>query len=82
MATSNKTNIMKLMNLHKPGTPYVASWLKRQGISYDLQKYYRRAGWLESFGRGAYKRRVTIWHGQEVYMPYKNKLDYRYILVG
>ena len=47
---------MKLMNLHKPGTPCLASWLEKQGISYDLQKYYRRAGWLESFGRGAYKR--------------------------
>ncbi|TQV84740.1 hypothetical protein FKG94_04250 [Exilibacterium tricleocarpae] len=47
---------MKLMSLHKPGTLCLASWLKKQGISYDLQKYYRRAGWLAPFGRGAYKR--------------------------
>ncbi|NJK94512.1 MAG: hypothetical protein HC905_05915 [Bacteroidales bacterium] len=41
---------------HIPGTVLLASWLEKKGISYDLQKYYRKSGWLESVGTGAFKR--------------------------
>lgn len=49
----------KLMNLlanHVPGTVLLASWLEKNGISRDLQKYYLKSGWLESYGVGALKR--------------------------
>ena len=39
-----------------PGKVCLSSWLESQGISHNLQKYYRRAGWLTSVGRGAYCR--------------------------
>ncbi len=47
---------MRLLDQHKPGTVCLSSWLKSQGISHNLQKYYRRAGWLTQIGRGAYCR--------------------------
>lgn len=34
----------------------MASWLESVGISRDLQKRYKKTGWLEAFGTGAYKR--------------------------
>lgn len=34
----------------------LASWLVKQGISRDLQTRYRRSGWLESVGPGAFQR--------------------------
>ena len=56
---------MHLLDQHKPGSVCLSSWLAMQGISHDLQKYYRKAGWLTSIGRGAYRRpNETIrWEG-------------------
>ncbi len=51
-----ESNLKKLLELHRPGTVSLASWLQKQGISRDLQKRYRRSGWLESIGPGAFKR--------------------------
>lgn len=34
----------------------VSSWLTKQGYDLNLQKKYRKSGWLESFGRGAVVR--------------------------
>ena len=45
-----------MLELHKPGTVLLAQWLERIGISRDLQKIYKKSGWLEKFGTGAYKR--------------------------
>jgi hypothetical protein len=47
---------MKLLSNHVPGTVLLASWLKKNGISHDLQQYYVKSGWLESYGFGAFKR--------------------------
>jgi len=47
---------MKLLANHIPGTILLASWLEKNGISRDLQQYYLKSGWLESFGVGAFKR--------------------------
>jgi len=65
MTTENTNKLKDLLERHIPGTVSLASWLAAQGISYDLQKYYRRSGWLESIGRGAYKRPGDIigWEG-------------------
>jgi hypothetical protein len=57
MATQKEHKLKKLLDQHKPGTVSLAAWLEGLGISRDLQKYYRRSGWLESVGKGAYQRR-------------------------
>ena len=45
-----------MLDQHRPGTVSLAPWLERLGISRDLQKRYRRSGWLESVGKGAFRR--------------------------
>jgi len=47
---------MSLLAIHVPGTVLLASWLEKNGISRDLQQYYLKSGWLESYGFGAFKR--------------------------
>lgn len=47
---------MSLLDNHLPGTVLLASWLEKNGISRDLQQYYLKSGWLESYGFGAFKR--------------------------
>lgn len=42
--------------MHVPGTVILASWLNKNGFSYDLQQRYKKSGWLESIGVGAFKR--------------------------
>ncbi len=47
---------MSLLSYHMPGTVLLASWLEKNGISRDLQQYYLKSGWLQSYGTGAFKR--------------------------
>lgn len=56
MSTNNVIKIKKLLDLHVPGTILLASWLEANGFSRDLQHRYKRSGWLESVGVGAFKR--------------------------
>lgn len=56
MSTNNEIKIKKLLDIHVPGTVILASWLDKNGFSYDLQQRYRKSGWLESIGVGAFKR--------------------------
>jgi hypothetical protein len=56
MGTENKTKINRLISKWIPGTPGAASYLKGSGFSRDLLVKYKKSGWLESFGRGAYIR--------------------------
>ncbi|MCF8345932.1 MAG: type IV toxin-antitoxin system AbiEi family antitoxin [Bacteroidales bacterium] len=56
MATNHGNKLMNLLSLHVPGTVLLASWLEKNGISRDLQQYYLKSGWLESYGTGAFKR--------------------------
>jgi hypothetical protein len=65
MATHNEAKLKSLLTAHLPGTISVASWLEQRGISHDLQKYYRRSGWLETAGTGAFKRpgEHVTWQG-------------------
>ena len=56
MTTYNDTYLKKLFRNIKPDTVILASWLSSIGVSRDLQRYYRESGWLESIGRGAFKR--------------------------
>lgn len=65
MATNNEAKLKKLLEAHLPGTVCVASWLEQRGISRDLQKHYRKSGWLETAGTGAFKRpgEQVTWQG-------------------
>ena len=56
MATQNKDKLKILFNNILPGSIVTSGWLEQEGISRDLQKYYLKSGWLESVGRGAYKK--------------------------
>jgi hypothetical protein len=56
MTTNSDKKLMNLLANHIPGTVLLASWLEKNGISRDLQKYYLKSGWLESCGVGALKR--------------------------
>jgi hypothetical protein len=65
VSTNNEIKLKKLLNLHVPGTIILASWLEANGFSYDLQQRYRKSGWLESVGVGAFKRpnETVTWQG-------------------
>lgn len=65
MNTNNRDKLKNLLDSHLPGTVYVASWLEGHGISRDLQKHYRKSGWLETAGTGAFKRpgEAVSWQG-------------------
>ncbi len=56
MTTNYDKKLMNLLSSHVPGTVLLASWLEKNGISRDLQQYYLKSGWLESYGIGAFKR--------------------------
>jgi hypothetical protein len=56
MTTNNDKKLMSLLSSHIPGTVLLASWLEKNGFSRDLQQYYLKSGWLESYGIGAFKR--------------------------
>ena len=65
MTTNNEEKLKRLLDAHLPGTVYVAAWLEGRGISRDLQAYYRKSGWLETVGTGAFKRprEQVTWQG-------------------
>ena len=65
MSTNNEIKLKSLLDLHVPGTIMLASWLDAKGFSHDLQQRYRKSGWIESVGVGAFKRpNETIgWQG-------------------
>jgi hypothetical protein len=53
MSTVEQLKINTLLQSMPPGAVMLSSWLKDQGYSFDLQKRYRKSGWLESVGTGA-----------------------------
>jgi hypothetical protein len=65
MATKTDRKLKTLLEEHIPGTVLLASWLDKKNISHDLQQYYRRSGWFESIGTGAFKRskESVSWRG-------------------
>ncbi len=56
MTTNHDKKLMNLLSHHVSGTVLLASWLEKNGISRDLQQYYLKSGWLQSYGTGAFKR--------------------------
>ncbi len=56
MDTNNGSKLKSMLALHRPGTALLSGWLEANGISRDLQKVYKKTGWLKAIGAGAVKR--------------------------
>jgi hypothetical protein len=56
MGTESKTKINRLINQWTTGAPSATSYLCASGFGRDLLVKYKKSGWLEPFGRGAYIR--------------------------
>ncbi len=54
MRNEKRSKINRLVSQWPRGTPATASYLNKQGFSHDLLTRYKRSGWIQSFGRGAY----------------------------
>ena len=54
MSQEKKTKINQLISQWPRGTVSVASYLNALSFSHDLLVGYKRSGWIQSFGRGAY----------------------------
>jgi len=54
MSNKKKSKINRLISQWPRGTPAAASYLNTKGFSHDLLTKYKKSGWIQSFGRGAY----------------------------
>ncbi len=65
MSTVSESKIQRMLDQHKPGTVCLGTWLESLSISNDLQKRYRRSGWLTAIGKGAFIRPedTVVWQG-------------------
>jgi hypothetical protein len=59
----NKIN--QILQKWPKGTLLTTEWLKEKGVSRQLADSYKKSGWLESYGKGAYKRphEEIMWTG-------------------
>ncbi len=59
------TKLKKLLTTWPPGTVCLASHLNKRGIGYDLQRLYKKSGWIASIGQGAVVRTgdEVTWQG-------------------
>lgn len=55
MSTQKSNKLNPLLVQWKRGAVYIQTYLSQIGYNHDLVKAYRRGGWLESIGGGAYK---------------------------
>jgi hypothetical protein len=53
MITEHRTKINQLLSTIPQDVVLQSSWLLKEGYSLDLQKYYRKSGWLKSLENGA-----------------------------
>ena len=56
MTTHNKTKLKTLFELLKPNNVLTSKLLDENDISRHLRRYYQDSGWIESIGKGAYKK--------------------------
>jgi len=54
MGNEIRSKINRLISQWPRGTLATASYLNTQGFSHDLLTKYKKGGWIQSFGRGAY----------------------------
>ena len=58
-------NINQILQKWPQGTVITTDWLKKQGVSRQSVNSYKKSGWLEQIGSGAYKRKgdTIEWQG-------------------
>ncbi len=56
MNTKSPTKINQLLQKVPPGALYLSSWMNRNGVSYDLQRYYKDSAWLTPLSSGVMAR--------------------------
>ena len=63
MNAVKETKINQILQLQPSGAVFLSSWMKQKGISYELQRNYKKSGWFDSFGTGALIRKgdTPIW---------------------
>lgn len=54
MGNATQSKINQLVSQWPRGAPVTASYLTSRGFSHGLLTKYRKSGWIQSFGRGAY----------------------------
>ena len=54
MSLGTDTNLKKVIDLVRQKGVLTASYLRKEGISYQSMLEYRKSGWLESLGVGAF----------------------------
>lgn len=64
MRNETISKINRLIRQWPRGTAATASYLSTEGFSHDLLTKYKKSGWIQSFGRGAY-----ILYGDHVEWP-------------
>jgi len=64
MSNEKKSKINRLISQWPRGTLATASYLNTEGFSHDLLTKYKKSGWVQPFGRGAY-----ILYGDKVEWP-------------
>ncbi len=64
MTTQIKTKLKTLFELLKPNNVLTSKLLDENDISRHLRRYYKDNGWIESIGKGAYKKPgdTLDWH--------------------
>lgn len=62
---NKETKINQLLQHWPQGTVATTRWLKEQGVSYSLQARYKKSGWIEPLGSGAFYRKGSplTWQG-------------------
>ena len=81
MSADAKTKINHLLQKQPPGALFFAEWMRRNGVSYELQRRYRETGWLTSIGTGAMIRtgdEPTIYGA----LSCLNKQQYKHFHIG
>lgn len=76
MSTNNETRIKELLDFHVSGSVILASWLYANGVSHDLQHLYRKDGWLESIGVGAFKLTNDLINCQGGIFPLQKQIQF------
>lgn len=75
MTTTTSKKLKQLLTLFDTRKILFSQELQRQGFSSDLLQWYRKAGWIESFARGAYKKTNIDISLEDLISAFQNQLD-------
>jgi len=53
VSSPERQKLQRLLNVVTLGTVVLSAWLKDNGFSFELQRHYRKSGWLSAVGTGA-----------------------------